>query len=395
MADRTFLDWPFFNDTHRELARALDTWCTGHLANLSHDESDVDAVCKELLRRLAQGGWLKYAVPRQFGGTSEQLDVRSLCVIRETLARHSGLADFVFAMQGLGSGAITSSGNDAQREAWLPRVANGTAMAAFALTELKSGSDVANLETRVDDLGDRFRVNGSKTFISNGGIADFYTLFGRTGEGPGAKGISAFIVGAKTPGLKIVERIRVMAPHPLATLAFEDMVLPKSSLIGERGAGFKVAMATLDIFRSTVGAAALGFARRALDEALHRTSGRKLFGGRLVELPVVQADLADMATMIDTAALLIYRAAWTRDVAKRRNTREAAMAKMHATESAQRVIDKAVQMHGGLGVVHGVPVEALYREIRALRIYEGATEVQRVVIARQLLDAFASDRSGN
>ena len=391
MPDRTFLDWPFFDDAHRDLARTLDVWCTQHLAGLSHDEGEVDAVCKEILRRLAQGGWLKYAVPRRFGGVFEQLDVRSLCVIRETLARHSGLADFVFAMQGLGSGSITTSGNDAQRETWLPRVASGTAMAAFALTELKSGSDVANLETQVEDLGDRFRVNGAKTFISNGGIADFYTLFGRTGEGAGAKGISAFIVDAKTPGLKIAERIRVMAPHPLATLVFEDMILPKASLIGERGAGFKVAMATLDIFRSTVGAAALGFARRALDEALQRTSGRQLFGGRLVELPVVQADLADMATMIDTSALLIYRAAWTRDIAQRRNTREASMAKMHATESAQRVIDKAVQMHGGLGVVHGVPVEALYREIRALRIYEGATEVQRVVIARQLLDAFASD----
>ena len=390
MPDRTFLDWPFFDDAHRKLAHELDRWCGRELGGLSHDETDVDAVCKDILHRLARGGWLKFAVPRRFGGELEELDVRSLCIIRETLARHSGLADFVFAMQGLGSGAITTSGNDPQRETWLPRVANGTAMAAFALTELKSGSDVANLETRAEDLGGSFRINGAKTFISNGGIADFYTLFARTGEGPGAKGISAFIVDAATPGLKIAERIRVMAPHPLATLTFEDMLVPRANLVGQPGAGFKVAMATLDIFRSTVGAAALGFARRALDEALQRTSNRQLFGGRLVELPVVQADLADMATAIDTSALLIYRAAWTRDVAKKRNTREAAMAKMHATESAQKVIDKAVQLHGGLGVVHGVPVEALYREIRALRIYEGATEVQRVVIARQLLDAFAS-----
>jgi acyl-CoA dehydrogenase len=387
MADRTFLDWPFFDDAHRALAREVDLWCRRELAEFPRDEENVDAECKELLAKLAKGGWLQYAVPGAFGGRLDELDVRSLCLIRETLARYSGLADFVFAMQGLGSGAITVAGSGAQRQFYLPRVASGAAIAAFALTELKSGSDVANLETCAEDLGECYRVNGAKTLISNGGIADFYTLFVRTGES-GARGISALIVDATTPGLVVAERIRVIAPHPLATLTFTDMVVPKASLLGEAGGGFKVAMATLDIFRSTVGAAALGFARRALDEALMRTTNRELFGSRLIDMAVVQATLADMATLIDASALLVYRAAWTRDVLKRRNTREAAMAKMHATESAQQVIDQAVQLHGGLGVVHGVPVERLYREIRALRIYEGATEVQRVVIARQLLDAF-------
>ena len=388
MADQTFLDWPFFDDSHRELARALDSWCRQELAGHPGSEDEVDAQCGVLLGKLAKGGWLQYVVPRAFGGRFEALDVRSLCLIRETLARHLGLADFVFAMQGLGSGAITAFGTDAQKRAYLPRVADGRATAAFALTELGSGSDVANIETRALESDGAFHVNGAKTFISNGGIADFYTLFVRTGEGPGAKGISAFIADADAPGLKITERIHTIAPHPLATLTFTDMAIPKDKLIGDRGNGFKIAMSTLDIFRSTVGAAALGFARKALDEALKRTTTRNLFGGKLAGMPVVQAQLADMATSIDASALLVYRAAWTRDVAKRANTREAAMAKMHATECAQSVIDQSLQMHGGLGLVRGVPVEALYREIRALRIYEGATEVQRVVIARQLLSTW-------
>ncbi|MEM6833114.1 MAG: acyl-CoA dehydrogenase family protein [Pseudomonadota bacterium] len=390
MLDTTFLDWPFFDQSHRDLALRLDDWCQRHIVPLGHSEDDVDGQCRYLLALLAEGGWLRYAVPKAYGGTLETLDVRSLCLIRETLGRYSGLADFVFAMQGLGSGTITVAGSEAQRDAYLPNVANGKYCAAFALTELASGSDVANMETTAEDRGDHYVINGAKTYISNGGIANFYTLFARTGEAPGARGISAFIVNAETPGLEIAERIHVMAPHPLATLKFTDMVVPKDNRISDAGTGFKAAMGTLDIFRTTVGAAALGFARRALEDALERTTSRELFGKTLVEQPVVQADLAEMALKVDTSALLIYRSGWTRDIAGKRNSREAAMAKLHATETAQEVIDKSLQMHGGLGVVHGQMVESLYREIRALRIYEGASEVQRVVIARQLLDQFAA-----
>lgn len=385
MPDRSFLDWPFFDDSHRMLAAELEAWCRRELASLPHDETDVDGQCRTLLGKLATGGWLRYAVPAAYGGAHAKLDVRSLCLIRETLARYSGLADFVFAMQGLGSGTITLFGTEEQRRTYLPAVAAGRKIAAFALTELKSGSDVANMETRAHVAGDGYVVNGAKTYISNGGIADYYVLFARTGEAPGAKGLSAFIVDADTPGLAIAERIQVIAPHPLATLAFNDAQLPGNALLGSRGQGFAQAMATLDIFRSTVGAAALGFARRALDEATTRAQDRQLFGSSLADNPITQTKLAEMALDVDTSALLVYRAAWTRDVAGRRNTREAAMAKLHATESAQSVIDKAVQIFGGLGVVHGVPVETLYREIRALRIYEGASEVQKIVIARQHL----------
>lgn len=388
MIDTTFLYWPFFDAAHKHLALELDDWCQRVLVPLGHSEEDIDGQCRQILTLLAQGGWLKYCVPAAYGGTLETLDVRSLCLIRETLGRYNGLADFVFAMQGLGSGTLTVAGSDAQKAAYLPKVAAGEYCAAFALTELASGSDVANMDSSAIDMGDHYVVNGAKTYISNGGIADFYTLFVRTGEAPGARGISAMIVDADTPGLEIAERIHVIAPHPLATLTFTNMKVPKANLIGAPGKGFKAAMGTLDIFRTTVGAASLGFARRALEEALDRTTGRTLFGKTLVEQPVVQADLADMALKVDTSALLIYRSGWTRDVLKRRNSREAAMAKLHATESAQQVIDKALQMHGGLGVVHGVMVESLYREVRALRIYEGASEVQRVVIARQLLDQY-------
>jgi acyl-CoA dehydrogenase len=382
--DRSFLDWPFFEDRHRRLAEALEAWCSAELAEQGEEE-DVDAACRALVGKLAAGGWLRYTVPAAYGGKDERLDVRSLCLIRETLARWSGLADFAFAMQGLGSGTIQLFGSEAQKNRYLPAVAAGEAIAAFALTELASGSDVAGMESKAREQGGGYRVDGAKTYISNGGIADFYTLFVRTGEAPGAKGISAFVVDADTPGFEIAERIRVIAPHPLATLRFDGLMLPAEALLGERGKGFAAAMATLDIFRPTVGAAALGFARRALDEATGRAVSRHLFGASLADNPITQTRLAEMALDVDAAALLVYRAAWTRDVAGRRNTREAAMAKLFATEAAQSVIDKAVQIFGGLGVVHGVPVETLYREIRALRIYEGASEVQKIVIARQHL----------
>ena len=393
MADRSFLDWPFLDNSHRDLAARLEKWCVAEDMAGAHDEGDVDAECRALLARLGAGGWLRYAVPKAFGGVHERIDVRSLCIIRETLARHSGLADFVFAMQGLGSGTISLFGSAEQQARYLPDVASGAKMAAFALTELESGSDVAAMETAARVVPDGYVVDGAKTYISNGGIADYYVLFARTGEAPGARGISAFLVDAATPGLRIAERIRVIAPHPLATLRFDAMALPKEALIGQAGGGFGAAMATLDIFRPTVGAAALGFARRALDEATMRAEGRRLFGAALSDNAVVQSQLADMALDIDTAALLIYRAAWAADVQRVRTTREAAMAKLHATEAAQRVIDRAVQIFGGLGVVHGVPVEMLYREIRALRIYEGASEVQRVIIARQHLAAARAEQN--
>jgi acyl-CoA dehydrogenase len=376
MADRSFLDWPFFEERHRTLAGKLDAWCE---AELSDDHEDnVDAACRVLVRKLGDGGWLRHCVPDADG----QLDVRSLALIRETLARHSGLADFAFAMQGLGSGTISLFGSEAQKAAYLPAVARGEKIAAFALTEPGSGSDVAAIETSAREEGGGWVVNGAKTYISNGGIADYYILFARTGEAPGAKGLSAFIVDRGTPGLDDSERIEVIAPHPLATLRFTNMHLPADALLGERGRGFAQAMATLDIFRTTVGAAALGFARRALDEATGRALERRLGTGTLADNPITQSKLAEMVLDVETSALLIYRAAWLRDVRGLRNSREAALAKLHATDSAQSVIDKAVQMFGGLGVTRGVAVERLYREIRALRIYEGASEVQKVVIAR-------------
>lgn len=384
--DQSYLEWPFFEDHHRNLANDLESWCQKNIKNIDH--SDVDQACKDILQKLAEGGWLKYVIPKAYGGIFDDFDVRSLCIIRETLARHDGLADFVFAMQGLGSGTITLFGSEENKTEYLPFVANGEKMAAFALTELESGSDVANMTTTAELNDDHYIINGDKTFISNGGIADYYVLFARTGDAPGAKGLSAFILDADTKGLEITERINVTAPHPLATLSFKNCKIEKSKRLGNSGNGFKAAMATLDIFRTTVGAAALGFSRCALSEAATRTNERNLFGAPLNNLQLVQGMLAECATDVDTSALLIYRAAWTRDTKERRVTREAAMAKMHSTETAQQVIDKAIQIFGGQGVVSGVKVEELYREIRALRIYEGATEVQKVIIARELLKSY-------
>jgi acyl-CoA dehydrogenase len=393
MPDRTCLAWPFFEQRHPALADQVERWATDALGDREESGEDVDAICRTLVRRLAEAGLLRHVVPAAYGGTHERLDVRSLCLVRETLARFASLADFAFAMQGLGSGAISLFGTEDQRHAYLPAVAEGRKIAAFALSEQDAGSDVAAIATLAEPDGAGFVLNGTKAWISNGGIAHFYVVFARTGEAPGAKGLSAFIVDAETPGLEVAERIELIAPHPLATLRFENCRVPRMRLLGEPGQGFKVAMATLDLFRPTVGAAALGFARRALDEALARASSRRLFGGPLAELQMIQAKLADMALAIDAAALLVYRAAWAKDTGAARITREAAMAKLYATEAAQRVIDDAVQIHGALGVVAGHPVERLYREIRALRIYEGASEVQKVVIARQTLAAHANERA--
>ncbi len=383
MSDKSYLEWPFFEARHRHLVAELEEW-TRHL---TEPEGDVDSYCRRLVRQLGEAGWLRYAVGgTAYGGASDVLDARALCLLRETFARHSGLADFSFAMQGLGAGAITLHGTPEQRRRYLPGVVSGLAMGAFALSEPDAGSDVAALacEARVD--GDGYVLCGEKTWISNGGIADFYVVFARTGEAAGAKGISAFIVDAETDGLDIAERIQVIAPHPLARLAFKDCRVPATQRLGSPGEGFKVAMETLDIFRASVAAAALGFARRALDEGLARAKSRRMFGQALADFQLTQAKLAQMAITIDAAALLTYRAAWLRDRGQR-VTREAAMAKLYATEGAQEVIDSAVQMWGGLGVTSGHPVERLYREIRALRIYEGATEVQQLIIARELLKA--------
>ena len=381
MADTSFLDWPFLEDRHRTLAHELDAWCGSELDHQEPD--DVDAACRALVAKLGAAGWLRYAIPAEYGGVDERLDVRTLSLIRETLARHSGLADFAFAMQGLGSGTISLFGTPEQKTRYLPAVARGEKIAAFALTEPNAGSDVAACTTSAVEREGSFRINGSKTYISNGGIADYYILFARTGEAPGSRGLSSFIVDADVPGLTIGERLHAIAPHPLARIDFDNAKVGSDALLGTRGEGFRNAMATLDVFRTTVGAAALGFARRALDEATTRVLQRKLGGALLADNAVVQAQLAEMVLAVDSAALLIYRAGWVRDVQQQRNTREAALAKLHATEAAQRVIDQAVQLFGGAGVTHGVIVEALYREIRALRIYEGASEVQRVVIARQ------------
>ncbi|WP_037229049.1 acyl-CoA dehydrogenase family protein [Roseobacter sp. GAI101] len=381
MSDRSFLDWPFFEDRHRALADDLDAWAAGALANVDH--GDTDAACRSLVAMLGDGGWLRYSGAQG----DDTLDVRSLCLIRETLARHDGLADFSFAMQGLGTGAISLFGTPEQQEAWLPKTRSGAAISAFALTEPQSGSDVANSTMTAERDGDDYVLNGEKTWISNGGIADVYTLFARTGEAPGARGLSAFILPAGLPGFEIADRLQVIAPHPLATLRFTDCRVPASAMLGAQGQGFAIAMSVLDVFRSTVAAAALGFARRALDEALKRVSTREVQGKPLADLQMVQGHIADMAVDVDASALLIYRAAWLKDQGAPRVTREAAMAKLFATDHAQIVIDKAVQLFGGDGVRNGMAVESLYREIRALRIYEGASDVQRVVIARQTLGA--------
>ncbi|MDX2160312.1 MAG: acyl-CoA dehydrogenase family protein [bacterium] len=377
---------PFFDPAHHELQTRLGRWAREHLLGDHAESRDaVDQACRDLVARMGAHHWLTYAVPAAFGGALEMLDSRALCIVRETLAYYDGLADFAFAMQGLGSGAITLFGTPELKARYLPGVAAGALIAAFALSEPHAGSDAAALTTRAERDGDYWVLNGIKTWISNGGIADFYTVFARIGEGDGSAGISAFVVPAASPGLHIAERIDVIAPHPLAMLRFENCRIPVDHLLGEAGRGMKIALSTLDIFRASVAAAACGFARRALDEAAAYAKRRAMFGGTLADLQMTQAKLAEMAAAVEAAELLTYRAAWLRDVRNVRTTAEVAMAKMIATESAQQVIDAAVQIHGGLGVKRGEVVERLYREIRALRIYEGATEVQKLIIARELL----------
>ena len=395
---RSFLDWPFFSDRHRELARRLSEWAAAHLtrATIVEDRESIGGACRQLVRELGRAGWTQYCAPKEASqgdalGGRVQFDVRALALIRETLARHDALADFAFAMQGLGSGAISLAGSPDLQARYLPRVVAGDAIAAFALSEPDAGSDVAALQCRAVRTSDGYRLDGDKTWISNGGIADFYCVFART-SGPDVRpdgttssdGISAFVVDSTTAGLSVSRRIDTISPHPLATLTFHDCRIPMLQRLGAEGEGFKIAMRTLDVFRTSVAGAAVGFAQRALDEALAHASRRALFGKTLADFQLTQAALADMATGIDAARLLTYRAAWLRDSGERA-TSEVAMAKMTATETAQQVIDRAVQLFGGRGVTRGEVVERLYRDIRALRIYEGATEVQKLIIGRELI----------
>ena len=393
MPDHTFLDWPFFEDHHRAHAAKLRDWAAKEIAPLEDEEphttKEVDDLTRTFVSKLGEGGWLKYCVPKAYGGAMESFDVRTLALTREILGYYSGLADFAFAMQGLGTGSITLFGSDEQKQAYLPAVATGEKLAAFAISEPDGGSDVASMTTTAEMDGNEYVINGQKTWISNGGIADQYVLFARTGDAPGAKGLSAFVVEADTPGFSISERINVIAPHPLATITFDNCRIPTTAMLGDSGDGFKVAMATLDVFRTSVGGASLGFARRAMDEAIQRSKERQAFGKPISDFQLIQAKIADMAVKVDAMALLIYRSAWVKDVQDIRVTRESSMAKLYGTEAAQEVIDQAVQIFGGMGVVSGVPVERLYREIRALRIYEGTSEIQKLVIAGQALAASA------
>jgi len=381
--DDTLFDLPFFEDSHRELARELTTWARDNYRDRVH-RGNVDDVCRARIAALAQAGWLRYCVPGNAGGALAKLDSRSLCLIRQILSYHDGLADFSFAMQGLGSGPLSLFGSAELQAQYLPDVAQGRLIAAFALSEPDAGSDAAAMTTRAVRHGDKYHLHGIKTWISNAGIADFYTVFART-ENDAVDGVTAFVVNAKTPGLTVSERFEVCAPHPIGTLTFDDCVIDASQRLGEPGQGFKVAMQTLDVFRASVGATALGFAQAAADMAIDRAQQRPMFGATLADQQITQAAIGDMHTDIHASALLIYRAAWQRDVLGQRTTKSAAMAKMFATEAAQKVIDRNVQIHGGLGVKVGHPAEMLYREIRALRIYEGATEIQQVVIARETM----------
>jgi acyl-CoA dehydrogenase len=385
MINNQFLEWPFFDDAHRNFAARFEAWVGEHQDALACEgQSEADAV-KAQARLLGANGWLKVLLPKAQGGPRDKVDVRTLCLARDILARASGLADCTFAMQGLGSVPITLFGTGEQVNAYVPGLAGGTRIGAFCLSEAEAGSDVAALQTSARRDGDDFVLNGHKTWISNAGVADSYIVFARTGDAPGAKGLSAFMVDAATPGLSCPRAIDVIAPHVIGDVAFHNCRVPAANLLGNAGEGFKVAMATLDVMRSTVGAAALGFARRALAEAREHVRARKLFGQTLAQLQATQMRIADMALEVDTAALLVYRAAWVKDTLRDRVTLEASMAKLHATEAAQRVIDSAVQLFGGLGVTVGSVAERLYREIRPLRIYEGASEIQKLIIAGQVL----------
>lgn len=392
MGTLAFTHWPFFDDQHRALSHEAAQWAAAEL-DASPPHGDVDQLCRELVRHYGQAGWLRHVVPAAYGGARPRLEVRSLCLLREIFAQRDGLAEFSFAMQGLGSGPISLFGSEALRQHYLPRVARGQAIAAFAISEREAGSDVAAMRATARRDSTHFVLDGEKCWISNAGIADHYVVFCRHPE-MGERAFSAFVVDADNPGLRVTERPELVAPHPIGTIALEGCRVPEWALVGDAGRGLRVALGTLDVFRSTVGAAALGFARRALDEALRWVCSRQTFGRPLSEHQLTRARIADMAVRVDASALLVYRAAWQRDTGAKRITREAAMAKLYATEAAQRVIDDAVQLFGGRGVVAGEPVERLYREVRSLRIYEGTSEIQKMVIAGQLLSGDAEHQEG-
>lgn len=380
-----FYSLPFFEDQHRSLAEKISSWAKTNTISIQDEETSEEECAKSYVKKLGASGFLKFAAPKAYGGMTDKLDVRSLCICRETLGKHSALLDFSFAMQGLGSGPISLFGNKEQCERYLPFIAKGEKISAFALSEMGAGSDASQITTSAKKDGDSFILNGSKSWISNAGFADFYVVFARTGEAPGAKGLSAFIVDSDSKGFSVKERVKISSPHPVGTIEFNNCKIPAKNLLGNSGDGFKIAMATLDVFRSTVGAAALGFAKRALCESVEYAKKRKVFGETLSEFQMIQDKLATMATEVDASAMLIYRAAWLKDSGAERITKEASMAKFYATEAAQRVIDQAVQIFGGLGVTCGSIVERLYRDIRPLRIYEGTSEIQKIVIARQIL----------
>jgi acyl-CoA dehydrogenase len=387
VADKTYLSWPFFDDHHRKLAAEVDSWCSanGALFEDAH-RLPLDEACRKTVSALGNAGWLRYVVPKAYGGVHERLDVRSICLIRESLAQRSGLVEFCFAMQGLGVGPITLFGSDEQKKKVLPNIATGAAIGAFAISEKDAGSDLNAMQTTARREGNQYVIDGEKTWISNAGIADHYIVFCRMADEHERRFI-ALLVEANNPGLSIPQRIDVMAPHPLGTLHFKDCRVTADSVVGAMGKGMIAALGTLDIFRATVGAAALGFSRRALDESVAHTTQRTAFGQTLASFQITQTKIADMATAIDASALLVYRAAWARDTGAARITREAGMAKLQATESAQWIVDNAVQLLGAKGVVVGEPLERLYREVRALRIYEGTSEIQKLIIAGQVLGA--------
>ncbi len=376
--DQLIEQLPFFTPDHRTLSQSVAKFV--ELEVNRNDEGDVEQSVRQYIKALARSGALNYVA------SDSQLDIRSICLIREGLAYASSLADLAFVMQGLGTYAISRAAPDHVRDFWVSRAAEGKAIAAFALTEPEAGSDVAALQTTARRDGDAFVINGRKRFISNAGIADFYTVFARTGTRENGRAIlSAFVVSARMPGFSVVEQTSLMSPHPIGEIAFIDCRVPVEDMIGNEGDGFRLAMETLDTFRASVGAAACGMARRALDEALRYASVRKQFGKLLAEHQLIQEKLADMSTELDAARLLVYRAAYARDTSSARVTRETSEAKLFATEAAARIIDSSVQIHGGSGLVRGSVVERLYRDVRALRIYEGTSEIQKLVIASQLL----------
>jgi acyl-CoA dehydrogenase len=376
---------PFLDQDHSSLRAGVRQWVEKNLFPSGAEERQIDDEARRLVRQLGDEGFLTYTVPQKFGGAREKVQARDLCILREEVARGSALADTMFAIQALGSYPITLCGTEEQKQSYLPPIAKGTAIAAFALTEPEAGSDVSRLQTRAVRRGKEFCLTGTKRFISNAGIADHYVVFASTSPDTKGRGVSAFVVDAETPGLIVKERTQVISPHPIGVIAFDDCIIPERSLLGNEGEGLKIALGTLDVLRCTVAAAAVGLAQRALEEAIDYGRKRRQFDRPLTEFQGIQFKLAEMATELEAARLLVYQAAWAHDSGATDAKLKSSMAKLFATEAAQRIVDQALQIHGGMGVVVGSVVERLYRDVRALRIYEGTSEIQKLVIARELL----------